>query len=525
MNDHHALVLVCSLLLLGCGAASDDRDTHDDHDGEDVRPATVLGDEAHDGEEVGAEAHVVLTPEQRARIGLRMQPAASAGLELGKSFPGEVVLVPDRVTHVVPQAAGIVRETFKTIGDHVAAGDILAVIESSELARAKLDFFSAAAEIGHCRIALPRAREIQESVTSLLAVLEADADPDPAALSALDGREMGEWRGRLLSAQAEFEAARAARERETSLRSRGVSTEKDLIEATSGYARKRATLNAEKDTARYSVLLAYSEEARQSQVAELALVTAENRLRVMGVESDWIERLRSLVPRITSSVPHVCPDEDCTEGEVPSIMEALQGEPPLGRYPLRAWQAGIVTEKHLSLGERITGEEAAFVVVDTDRVWVRFNVYQKDLEQVRPGAAVHVFVQGTASAYPGDISFVSPVVDERTRTVEARIELANSDQRLRPGLFVSVTVEDEGGPVAVVVPRDAVQILEEREVVFVEEDGGFAPVHVRTGRRDRDQVEILSGLSAGTPVVVDGAFEIKAQIITEGLGAHAGHGH
>jgi len=125
----------------------------------------------------------------------------------------------------------------------------------------------------------------------------------------------------------------------------------------------------------------------------------------------------------------------------------------------------------------------------------------------------------------GRVAYVSPVVDERTRTITARVELENPDGGLRPGLFVSVAVSEQGGEVPVAVPMEAVQILDQREVVLVEEDGAFVPRPVRTGASDGAHVEILEGLAAGTPVVVQGAFEIKAQITTSGLGSHAGHGH
>jgi len=243
------------------------------------------------------------------------------------------------------------------------------------------------------------------------------------------------------------------------------------------------------------------------------------------VEDAWIQRLSGLVPKLSSLEPCTCSDPECTEGEIPSIVEALGSEPDMGRYCMRAQQAGIITEKHLSLGERISGEEEVFVIVDTDRVWVRFNVYQKDLDLVREGAQVMVLVQGLASAHEGTITYVSPVVDDRTRTVAARVELDNPDGNLRPGLFVSVTAADPTGEAAVAVPQEAVQIIDQREVVLVEEGAGFVPVSVRIGRSDGIHVEILDGLEAGTRVVVDGAFDIKAKIVTSGLGSHAGHGH
>lgn len=531
-----AATLTCLLTVGACDSRGTQVDEHDhseetagadghldEKDGAHDESTRTGEPDEHGEEGLEAEGGVMLSEQQLERIGLKMQAAGPAVLGLDSSFPGEVTLVPDRVTHVVPQAPGIVRETLKTIGDRVQAGETLACIESSELAEAKLAFFAAASEIGCCQIALPRAREIFQSVGALLRVLDEGADPE--AIASLDGKEMGEWRGRLLSAQAELDAAKSGFEREQSLRSRKVTSETALISATATYARSRALLAGEKDTARYSTLVSFSEEARKRQIAELALAAAENRMRVLGVEETWIERLNGLVPKLAMVEPCACTEPDCKEGEVPSILEALKGEPDLGRYCMQARQSGIVTEKHLSLGERVTGEEGAFVIVSTDRVWVRFNVYQKDLARVREGADVLVSVQGTTSSYPGTIAFISPVVDERTRTVTARVELDNPEGNLRPGLFVSVTVVDMSGEVAVAVPQAALQVIDQREVVIIAEHGGYLPIPVETGRNDGIHVEILSGLEAGTPVVTRGAFDIKAMIVTSRLGSHAGHGH
>lgn len=515
--------LICLLALGACGPPDDGHAEDDGHDHADEVEAPQAAEPDPAAHDESAEDRVVLSALQRARIGLRLQPAGPASLDLARSFPGQVLLEPDRVMHVVPQAPGIVRETLKTIGDRVEAGEALAWIESSELAEAKLAFFAAAAEFGRCQIVLPRAQEIHENVVALLGVLAEGGSTEEIA--ALDGREMGEWRGSLLRAQAELTSSRATLERERALRERGISSEEGLIDAAAAFARARATLDADMDLARYRTLLAFGQEARARQVAELGLVAAENRLRILGVEESWIERLRDLVPQPSTLEHYTCPDPDCPEDEIPSVDEGLKGESNLGRYALRAQQAGVITEKHLALGERVSGQESVLVVVDTSRVWARFNVYPKDLALVREGIEVNVLVPGTGGARAGRVAYVSPVVDEHTRTITARVELENPDGSLRPGLFVSVAVSEQGGEVPVAVPREAVQIIDQREVVLVEEDGAFVPRPVRTGASDGAHVEILEGLAAGTPVVVQGAFEIKAQITTSGLGSHAGHGH
>jgi cobalt-zinc-cadmium efflux system membrane fusion protein len=92
-------------------------------------------------------------------------------------------------------------------------------------------------------------------------------------------------------------------------------------------------------------------------------------------------------------------------------------------------------------------------------------------------------------------------------------------------LFVNalVLMGDKDAPV--VIPKAALQKIGDETVVFVEEGDGFEPVPVSVGHDDGANVEIRSGLSNGQRYVVQGSFELKSQIITSGLGAHAGHGH
>jgi cobalt-zinc-cadmium efflux system membrane fusion protein len=78
---------------------------------------------------------------------------------------------------------------------------------------------------------------------------------------------------------------------------------------------------------------------------------------------------------------------------------------------------------------------------------------------------------------------------------------------------------------AVVIPETAVQNLQGESTVFVGTSEGFKPVEVRLGRSDGEHVEILEGLESGQHYVTEGAFELKAKMVTSSMGAHAGHGH
>ena len=120
---------------------------------------------------------------------------------------------------------------------------------------------------------------------------------------------------------------------------------------------------------------------------------------------------------------------------------------------------------------------------------------------------------------------VTPFVEEATRSATARLVLDNNDGRWMPGTFVTGLVILSEDDIPLVVPKDAVQALQGKSIVFGEHEGGFEMTPVTTGRSDRENIEILSGLKAGTPYVAKGAFKLKATIVTSNLGSHAGHGH
>jgi cobalt-zinc-cadmium efflux system membrane fusion protein len=515
--------------------AAREQEVEHDHDGDGVPDHGVQEDDHDDPDDNDDDAHddhdheatdanrVELTPDQRQRTDLRLATAGPGTIAVTGSFPGEVVLNPDRMAHIVPRAAGIVREVSVSLGDQVEAGEILAWIESDELAEAKLAFYAKHAEVGCCQVELPRALEIFENTNRLLLLLE--HDPSPAQLQKIENLEMGEYRGKLLIAYSNFQAASKTLQRERALFEKNVSSESELIQAEAAFNRAQAAFAAARDTARYQVLIDYTEAAQKRQVAEFEAVAAEQRLRLMGADDSVMADLLALVPKTAGLEPCLCDDPNCKDGEIPSVIDTLGDEHRLGFYALRAPFTGFITEKHLTLGEKIGDEESVMTIADTSSVWVRFNVYQKDLSLADVGQAVEIDLGPAMPHIAGAVTYVSQIIDRETRTARARVELDNPHGTLRPGLYATVRVDVDSVPAPVVIPRNAVQVVDDENVVFVEDGDGFVPTPVHLGRSDRDRVIILSGLAPGQRYVEQGAFELKAHIVTSGIDPHAGHGH
>ena len=193
------------------------------------------------------------------------------------------------------------------------------------------------------------------------------------------------------------------------------------------------------------------------------------------------------------------------------------------RYEIRAPFAGTIIYKHITQGEVLKDDSEAFIVADLRSVWVLLTAYQKDLPFLRVGQPVHIKSSQGGPETTGTVDYISPIINEVLRTASVRIVLPNPDGQWRPGSFVTATIDVEGVDVPLLVPRSAIQMMEDDSVVFIETDEGFVPEPVQIGRTNPTHAEILSGLAVGQPYVAQGAFILKAQLAKGTFGD--GHAH
>jgi cobalt-zinc-cadmium efflux system membrane fusion protein len=166
----------------------------------------------------------------------------------------------------------------------------------------------------------------------------------------------------------------------------------------------------------------------------------------------------------------------------------------------------------------VTRDRILFVVADLSDVWVEIDVYLNALEHVGVGRPVRLSTPDGNTAVDGRVAYVAPIVDQATRTVTARVVLANPDGQWRPGLFVNAFVA-RPVEVAVVVPRRALHEVERRTVVFAVEDDHFEIRPVVVGVVGRSNAEIKHGLRPGERFADDGSFLVKAELL-KGEAAH-----
>ena len=221
------------------------------------------------------------------------------------------------------------------------------------------------------------------------------------------------------------------------------------------------------------------------------------------------DRIAHLAPRFPGIVREVRKHvgDPVQAGDVLARIESEN----LATFDLKAAFDGTVVDKHISPGEAVTRDEAAFIVADLTTVWVDINVYQTALPQIGLGRPVAIAASHGGAEVTGVVSYVSPIVDQATRTASARVVLPNPDGVWRPGLFVTATVFN---PVAadVVIPRRALQTLAGKTVVFVVEDDHFEARPVTVGRVGRSRAEITAGLAPGERFADERSFLVKAEL-------------
>lgn len=209
-------------------------------------------------------------------------------------------------------------------------------------------------------------------------------------------------------------------------------------------------------------------------------------------------------------------------------VDGLAGGSPGGMNGLLAVSSprdGIVLEKHVSVGERVDPGKDLLTVADLSEVWVWAALREGDLPAVASGrngeGTIPAEVRGPGGrTYRGILDVLSGAADEGTRTVRARVVVANPDGSLRPGMFVTLRLLLPGGKRVLAVPREAVLADEGRSFVFVHKEGDYwvrRPVVL--GRSLGNRVEVRRGLSAGQRIIADGSFVLKSDVLRGKMGA------
>ena len=194
-------------------------------------------------------------------------------------------------------------------------------------------------------------------------------------------------------------------------------------------------------------------------------------------------------------------------------IDALNGQgTPSESVPIAAPASGFIIEKNVVEGASVDAGMRLYRIAALTKVWIEAQVYEGDLAHVQVGQTAAVTLDYLPGrTYDAKVAYVYPYLDPQTRTAQVRLELANKDLDLKPGMFASVTLGAELGP-RVQVPSAAIVYTGPRRLVFVDlAHGRFRPEEVSVGAESNGMYEVLSGLQPGDQVATSGVFLIAAE--------------
>ncbi len=324
---------------------------------------------------------------------------------------------------------------------------------------------TAAVELNGDKVAKVSARTSGRLVR--IAASPGDAVKANQPLAYFDSPELGQAWAEYSKAKGRVDASRKSVSREETLFEKKVSPEKDVIRARQELAE-----------------------------AEADLSFAREKFHLLGVDIDRFEMKR--------------------EGGHQHPLIAIAS--PIG---------GTVIERTGTQGEVVGPEKTMFTVADLSSLWVIIDIYEKDLGRVRQGTPVKVVTAAYADrTFRGVISHMGDVMDDKTRTVKARVAVENENRLLKPGMFATVSIDVKGAQTekAIMAPDEAVLMDGEERFVFVMTGPEtFEKREVRPGRTVGRNIEIVEGLSEGDKVAVTGAFILKSELKKGELVDEHGH--
>lgn len=352
------------------------------------------GDE--DGHSHEHDDHLHLSSDDIKKMEIIVQEAKPGEISQVLSTRGVLILHPDNLAHILPKISGVAKEAYKNIGDNVQKGDVLAVLESREM-----------------------------------------ADTKAAYLGALEKQQL----------------AQIFLDRETKLKEKKVSAEQDYLIAKSQFEEAKINSNL-----------------------------SRQKLRAFGMLDEEIDQLQN------------------------------ENIPDLRLYEIRSPIDGTIINRHITRGEFIDNTATIYEIAKLDNVWVEIGIYPKDLSSVTSGQMVDVSLPEDHQTTQAKIIFVSPIIKEETINAKAVAEIENKDHKWRPGTFVRVDITTKKSQAPVVVPKEAVQIIDNKEIMFVLNDEGFEKRFVETGLSDGKNIEIKKGLKPGEKYAANESFMLKAEL-------------
>lgn len=249
-------------------------------------------------------------------------------------------------------------------------------------------------------------------------------------------------------------------------------------------------------------------------------------------------KLQVLQPQLFSAAKEKLRNWKLSNAQIENILATGKAKQEL---TIHADVSGYITKKMVNLGDYIKRGDAIYEIANLSKVWVLFDVYESDISWIKKGNIVNFTIQSLpGESFQGEVSYVDPIINSVTRVAQARIEVSNKEQKLKPEMFVSGVVEAKL-PIksdAIVIPKTAVMWTGERSVVYVKSPSAkgvnFQLREITLGASLGDSFIVKNGLEEGEEIAVNGTFSIDASaqlagkpsmMNPDGGEAMSGHNH
>lgn len=329
---------------------------------------------------------------------------------------------------------------------------------------------------------------------SIAAVLKITGERVQAGdiLAVVDAAEVGKAKSRLVQATVQLQLKRSVADRLRPIALQGAIPQRNAIEA---------------------------ETALQEAIVDFT--TARQSLSNLGFNS----------PADSDKMTAVSLDLELQSLGLEGYVKSSQTSAASGNlFPIRTPLAGVVIQTSTVVGEVVQPGTTLFTIADPSQMWLMMNFNQDDVGLIQIGSKVSFESDSNGSSVDGKVAWISPTIDDRTRTISVRANIVNDREHMRNNTFVNAKVLRREEAKAIVVPKEAIQMTSQATFVFVRDKNFFQPdsplfFHVRqvaVGTSDETHVELLAGVLPGEVIATKGSASLLAQLLKSNLGAGCG---
>lgn len=467
------------------------------HNGTEER----LQEDSVDAEVIASEFMVVnLSEGKLATVDIQCESVTSESLIHSHHLPGRVTYDDNRHIDVTAPTSGILTEVLVKPGDKVSPGQILAWLNSPEIGSARADVLQFQSRVELTSRLLDRAHTVEKNVLALTSALK--EHPEFNALKdRFSDRILGDYREKLFVAYAQMLLHESLAKKSIGAADSGALSGKVMQERQTAAQSAREVLNAAIEQAELDVW-------KERPQVEVMARDAQRRLQIARQNLASL-LLNESVIRPNSEVPD--------PAKLGASDEKLQ---QLSQVAVRAPFAGTIERRSFSAGERVRAANSMFVLADTSSLWIQAEIRENDWPAIllKEGQSLAVTVPALEGrTFQAIVEYVGREVAPNTNAIPIVARVDNSERRLRPGLFVRVSVPISSKSDVLTAPKRAVLEQDGQLFVFVtEKPNQFRRVNVTTGEESEERIEISSGLNTGDQVVTQGAFILKSELLLEG---------